>query len=101
MRNLRSELLELDLDLEPATTASVPIGARAAEAFLLGAFVVRLARTSEALSSLVRAVRACLGDHRERRIRIELDGDILELSGASDVERERLVNAWIERHGTA
>jgi hypothetical protein len=100
-RSLRSELFDLDLDVEPATTDSVPKDARAAEALVLGAFVVRLARTSETLSSLVRTVRAWLGDHRDRRIRIELDGDVLELSGASDAERERLVNAWIERHGTA
>jgi hypothetical protein len=31
-------------------------------------------------------------------VRIELDGDVLELTAASDEERERLVDAWIERH---
>jgi hypothetical protein len=34
-------------------------------------------------------------------VRLELDGDVLELTGASDDERQRLVDAWIERHATA
>ena len=68
---------------------------------MVGALVVRLARDSEALSSLVRTVRGWLGAHADRRVRIELDGDVLELTGPSDEERQRLVDAWIERHGRA
>jgi hypothetical protein len=34
-------------------------------------------------------------------VRIELDGDVLEVSGVSSEERQRLVDAWIERHGRA
>ena len=65
---------------------------------MAGALVVRLARDSEALASLVRTVRGSLGAHADRRVRIELDGDVLELAGPSDEERQRLVDAWIERH---
>ena len=98
-RSLRAELLELDLDsVEPAATGPAPDDARAIEALMVGALVVRLARDSEALASLVRTVRGWLGAHADRRVRIELDGDVLELAGPSDEERQRLVDAWIERH---
>lgn len=98
-RSLRTELLELDVDaVEPASTGAAPEGTRAVEALMAGALIVRLARDSEALTSLVRTVRGWLGAHGDRRVRIELDGDVLELTGTSDEERQRLVEAWIERH---
>jgi hypothetical protein len=101
-RSLSVELLELDVDavkLVPAGPA--PDDARAVEALVLGALVVRLARRSEGLASLVRSVRGWLAADAARRVRIELDGDVLELTGASDEERDRVVDAWIERHGSA
>ncbi len=101
-RSLRSELLELDVDaVEPAATGPAPNDARAVEALVVGALVVRLARSTEALSSLVGTVRAWLGTHADRRVRLELDGDVIELTGASDEERLRLVETWIKRHGGA
>jgi hypothetical protein len=101
-RSLRAELLELDVDaVEPAVAGPAPHDARAIEALMLGALIVRLGRHSETLTSVVRTVRAWLGSHENRSVRIELDGDVLELTGASDQERERLVDAWITRHATA
>ena len=100
-RSLRAELVELDVDaVEPAVAGPAPEDARAVEALMLGALVVRLGRNSEALSSLVRSVRGWLGDG-DRKVRIELDGDVLELTGTSNEERQRLVDAWIDRHATA
>lgn len=100
-RSLRAELVELDVDaVEPAVAGPAPEDARAVEALMLGALVVRLGRNSEALSSLVRSVRGWLGDG-DRKVRIELDGDVLELTGTSTEERQRLVDAWIDRHATA
>ena len=100
-RSLRAELLELDVDaVEPAAAGPAPEDARAVEALMLGALVVRLGRNSEALSSLVRSVRGWLGDG-DRKVRIELDGDVLELTGTSTEERQRLIDAWIDRHATA
>ena len=101
-RSLRAELLELDVDaVEPAVAGPAPDDARAIEALALGALIVRLGRHSETLTSVVRTVRVWLGGDAGRRVRIELDGDVLELTGASDAERERLVDAWIERHAVA
>jgi hypothetical protein len=100
-RSLRAELLELDVDaVEPATAGSAPEGTRALEALAVGALVVRLARHSDKLAGLVRTVRGWIGGSPDRRVRIELDGDVLELTGATDEQRDRLVEAWIERHAT-
>ena len=101
-RSLRAELLELDVDsVEPAVAGPAPEDSRAIEAIALGALVVKLARNSGALVSLVRTVRTWLGDSPERRVRLELDGDVLELTGSSDDERQRLIDAWIARHAGA
>jgi hypothetical protein len=101
-RSLRQDLLELELDgVELAAAGAPPEGSRAVEALAVGALIVRLARSSEALVSLLRTIRGWLGPGTDRRVRIELDGDVLELSAVSDDERERLVDAWIARHARA
>jgi hypothetical protein len=97
---LRRELLELDA-VDAAVSASAgpaPAGSRAVEALLAGAVLVRFARNKDVLSAVMKVVRGWLGEQGQRRVRVELDGDVLELTGASDQERDRLVEAWIERH---
>jgi hypothetical protein len=102
VKNLRSELLELDVErAEPLAIGNAPEGARGVEALMLGALVVRLVRQPEALRSVVQAIAGWLSIHRGRRVRIELDGDVLELSGASDEVQDRLVSTWIERHAAS
>ena len=86
--------------LSSLSAGPAPDDARAVEALVLGALIVKVGRSSEALTTLVRTVRGWLGDG-ERRVRIELDGDVLEVSGVSTEERQRLVDAWIERHARA
>jgi hypothetical protein len=100
-RSLRAELLELDVEAVEPVSETAPDGSRAVDALVVGALVVRLVRNTAALAAVVRTVRGWLGPHGDRRVRLELDGDVIELSGASDDERERLVSAWIERHARA
>ena len=101
-RSLRAELLELDVAaVEPASAGPAPEDARAVEALVIGSLVVRLARESETLTSLIRTVRGWLGRGVERKVRLELDGDVLELTGSSNEERDRLIEAWIARHARA
>jgi hypothetical protein len=101
VRSLRVELSELELDGVEPIAADPPPGTRAADAIVVGALLVKLVRSSEALAAVVRTVRGWLGPRGDRRVRIELDGDVLELTGTSDAERERLIATWIERHARA
>jgi hypothetical protein len=101
VRSLRLELSELELDGVEPIAADPPPGTRAADAIVVGALLVKLVRSSEALTAVVRTVRGWLGPRGDRRVRIELDGDVLELTGTSDAERERLIATWIERHARA
>ena len=99
---LRTELLELDVeDVEPLTDGAAPDGARGLEAIAVGALIVRVIRSPEALRALTGTIRRWLGPRPERSVRIELDGDVLQLSGATGAETEKLVDAWIARHAVA
>ena len=55
---------------------------------------------SGGLTALVTAVRAWVdrGHESPRSIKVEVDGDVLELSGASTAERDRLVSMFLTRH---
>ena len=98
-RRLRSRLLELDVDrVERPTAGEAPPGARAAELIELGGLVVSLARNFGTVASVIVALQSWLARDRGRSIRLELDGDALELSGISSDEQERLIAAFISRH---
>jgi hypothetical protein len=50
------------------------------------------------LPTLVGSVIAWLTRDRSRKVVIELDGDRLELSGASPEQQQVLVEAWLDRN---
>ncbi|HSK25670.1 MAG TPA: hypothetical protein VK894_02015 [Jiangellales bacterium] len=101
---LRQELLELDVDDVTAVRAGPPPpGARALDVLVVGGLLVKLADTA-ALRSVVSAVRRWLsrGDGgTPRTVRVEIGGDVIELSAASDADQERLVELFVERHSGA
>ena len=51
---------------------------------------------------MVSAIRDWLrrGDGTRRTVRLEIDGDALELSQASAADQERLVELFVSRHAT-
>jgi hypothetical protein len=53
---------------------------------------------SPLLGPVVAAVRSWLAGSPQRRIKLELDGDALELTGLSSKEQRRLVDEWLSRH---
>ncbi len=98
---LRRELLQLDVeDVSLARAGDVPPGARAIDVVALGALVVTLGRTAAGLKEVVAAVRRWLsgGDKVRRTVKIEIDGDALELSEVSAAEQDRLVDLFVRRH---
>jgi hypothetical protein len=98
---LRNELLELDVDrVQRASAGEAPPGTRAAELVALGGLVVTLARNSDKIAAVVRTLQGWLARDSGRTVKLELDGDSIEVSGVSSADQERLIAAFIERHGS-
>ncbi len=95
---LRRELLDLDVEaVDVPRAGEPPPGTRAVELAALGALAVTVTQ-SGLLSPVVAAVRAWLAGAPQRSIKLELGGDVLELSGLSSNEQRRLVDEWLRRH---
>ncbi|GLH99566.1 hypothetical protein [Phytohabitans aurantiacus] len=98
---LRQELLDLDVDdVRRAQGGAAPPGTRAVDIMALGGLVVTLGRTAGGLKDVVAAVRRWLarGDGVRRTVKIEIDGDTLELSEVSATEQDRLITLFVSRH---
>jgi hypothetical protein len=53
---------------------------------------------SQLLAPVLEAVRSWLAGSPQRGIKLEFDGDVLELSGVSSKEQRRLTDEWLRRH---
>ena len=99
---LGDELAELDVDaVEPAGAGDAPPGAKGIELMALGALVVKLAGSRKLLGQLVDAVRDWISRNDADSVRMEIDGDVLEIKGASAADREALIDSWVSRHAKA
>lgn len=99
---LGEELAELDVDaVEAAAAGDAPPGAKGVELMALGALVVKLAGSRKLLGQLVDAVRDWISRNDAESVRMEIDGDVLEIKGASAAERAVLIDSWVSRHAEA
>jgi hypothetical protein len=101
-RSLRAELLEVDAAqaVVPLETGPAPAGTRGGLAAAAGALLVTVQPQLAAVVKIVSLVRAWLvRGGGERRIRLEVDGDVIELTGATSAQQDRLINEWIARRG--
>ena len=66
----------------------------------INGLLVTLGRTADGLRAVVAAVRNWLGrgDGTRRTVRLELAGDVLELSEASPADQQRLIDLFVHRH---
>ena len=95
---LRRELLNLDVDaVEVPRAGEPPPGTRAVDPGALGALVVTIGQ-SQLLGAVVAAVQSWLSRSRQRSIKLELGGDVLELTGVGSDEQRRLTDEWLRRH---
>jgi len=102
--NLRTELLQLEVENVTAQHAGeAPPGSRAVDVATVGAVLVALGQSIEGLRSVVSVIRGWLrrGEGTRRTVRLELDGDDLELSQANATDQERLIELFLKRHATA
>jgi hypothetical protein len=98
---LRRELLQLDVeDVTALPAGEPPPGSQVFGVATVGALLIALGQSAEGLRSVVSAIRDWLrrGEGTRRTVRLELDGDALELSQASAADQQRLIELFVKRH---
>lgn len=97
---LREELLTLDVEnVRPLTSGSAPPGARGLDVETVGSLLVVLGQSATGLRAILAAVTSWLSRGESgRSVRLEVDGDVLEISQASKEDEARLVDVFIQRH---
>jgi hypothetical protein len=101
---LREELLQLDVDDVTAVPArDIPPGARAVGIAEIGQLVVALGGSATALSQVVTVMRSWLGRFHDSSpsLRLEIDGDAIEVSKATDEQVTDAFRVFVERHSAA
>ncbi|MBG0825926.1 hypothetical protein HS048_35215 [Planomonospora sp. ID91781] len=93
---LREELLELDVgSLRYPDGPALPDTAKGSGA-VLGALIVQLG-ASDGIKSVVAAVRGWSA-RMNRTVEINIDGDVLKMTGATADQTGKIIDAWIARH---
>ena len=96
---LGHELAELDVDeVSPVAAGEAPAGAKGVELLALGGLLIKLGRSSRVLRQVVDAIRDWVGRTGAGSVKMTVDGDVLELTGASSADVKQLIDAWIQRH---
>jgi hypothetical protein len=100
-RQMRAELWQLDVqDVRPAPAdAQPPTGSRGFDVGTIGQIVVAMLGT-QGLAGLISTMLGWVGRGHEatRTVRLEIDGDVLELSAASSEDQDRLVTIFLNKH---
>ncbi|BCB76744.1 hypothetical protein GCM10022251_49900 [Phytohabitans flavus] len=100
-RRLRNQIRELDVEsVVPASPAAVPpAGAKGVDPLTLGALIVTLSASGGVFVALINTVGAWLGRQTGRhRVSLTIDGDTIELDGATSAQQRQLVEAFLRRH---
>jgi hypothetical protein len=96
---LGHELAELDVDeVVPVAAGEAPEGAKGIELLALGGLLIKLGRSSRVLREVVDAVRDWVGRTGATSVRMTVEGDVLEVTGASGADVKQLIDAWVQRH---
>lgn len=100
-RYLRADLVELEVDDVASLPAGpAPVGSRSGAVASVGALLVSIGSAAGGLASVIVAITGWLGRGQAapRTVRLELDGDVLELAQPSPADQERLVGLFLSRH---
>lgn len=93
---LRDELLDLDVVASAAAAGQAPEGVRAVLSFTVGGLVIALAGT-ELLGAIVTAVTSWLNRNQHRSVKLDIEGDVLEVTGIGGKEQRELAEVWLRR----
>jgi hypothetical protein len=102
-RRLRDDLRGLGAEVTAATEAGPPpAGTRGFDVAAVGGLLVSLQGTAAGLRPAIEAVREWLsrGHDVRRTVRLEVDGDVLELSHASASDQARVIDFFVDRHSS-
>lgn len=97
---LRQELLLLDVRaVEPHQEGNVPEGSKGGLAAVAGLLSVSLAPGLQALGSVIVVIREWIRRSGSvRTVKLTVDGDVIELTGATGEMQQQLVDAFVRRH---
>ncbi len=98
-QQLRKELLELDVEAVGVRAGEAPERAKAGDSVTWGALLVALVASGGVLTTLINTLQSWLTRHERNSVTLEIGGDKLEVTGISSEEQQRLINAWLSRHG--
>jgi hypothetical protein len=95
---LRRELAQLDVDdVTIPRSEQASEGSRGPDLGAIGTLIVTLGQDS-ALSAVISALLDWASRDSRRRVRVELDGDMLDITGLSEHDQRRIINHWLRRH---
>jgi hypothetical protein len=84
--------------LRLAQAGDSPEGTRAADVITIGTLIVTAITSRPILTSILGMIRAYLQVSKARSIKIQLDGDSLEVTGLRLDDQRRLIESFIDRH---
>jgi len=102
-RQLRRELRSLDVDdVAPAGAGAAPAGSKGADAPFVTELLVTLSASGGVFAMVVATVKDWVGRRSGAgKVSLTIDGDTLELDGATAAEREELIDTFVRRHQPA
>ena len=94
---LRSELLELDVDdVKASSGGPAPPGTRGAAAAEIGTLLVAAGRA--AIGPIVAAIQSWVARRASRSVKLTIDGDSIEVSNVSPEDQRELIESFLARH---
>jgi hypothetical protein len=91
--------LQRDLQELPSMVAlaefAAPAGTKSGAGIDWSQMLLTLLASGGALSGLIGLIQARLG--RERKVKLVIDGDELEVGGLDQAQQRRLIDAWLSR----
>jgi hypothetical protein len=97
-RQLRRWLLESEADVQSAEAGETPPGARGGDTIALGTLVVMALTSRALLTSVIGVVQAYVEASQARSVKIQIDGDSLEVTGLKSDQQAALINSFVDRH---
>lgn len=95
-RELRRELLELDVDaVERVTNAQAPSNAKAGATTFADVLIVSVSN-STVIVAMIHLLRGWIKRGKGRRVMLKIGGNSIDVSAASPEEQARLIESWID-----